>query len=292
VKLILGSAQFGMNYGISNLKGKTSHKEVNKIIDEAYSLGVKIIETAALYGDSEKVIGECINGIIDWQIVTKTPHFPDENINYSHIKILNHSFQKSLDNLKRKTIYGLLLHSCDDLFKAGGELLFKEMEKIKSNGLVKKIGVSVYDSKQIDLVLKKYRIDLIQLPVNILDQELIERKYLDLLKEKEIEIHARSIFLQGLLLMQKELIPPYFSPIEKNLNSFYSLSKELSLSQLELALGFVTNLDEIDKVVVGVNSASQLQEIIQAKQAKIDHLDFKNISVYNKNYTNPSLWKI
>ena len=292
MKIILGSAQFGMDYGISNVNGKTSTYEVNKILSHAYNFGVDMIDTATSYGDSESVIGNFIDGNSNWKIITKTPYFKDDCINSAHVKQLKESFSQSLFNLRTKNIYGLLLHSCDDLLKPGGDLLFQEMEKLKSTGFVKKIGVSLHNSKQIDFVIEKFNIDLVQLPVNILDQNLIVRKYLEILKEKDIEIHARSVFLQGLLLMQKKLIPPYFLPIEKILNSFYRLSKELSLSQLELALGFVTNIDEIDKIVVGVNSASQLQEIMQATQAKIDYIDFKSVSIDDKNFTNPSLWKI
>jgi len=140
--------------------------------------------------------------------------------------------------------------------------------------------------------LDNFEIDLIQLPVNILDQSLISDGSLVKLKKHGVEVHARSVFLQGLLLMEENLIPSYFLPIKKNLDAFKNLARELSLTKLELALGYVASIDEIDKIVVGVNTLSQLQEIIKATQLKTNFEEYRNISINNSNYTNPSLWRI
>lgn len=187
----------------------------------------------------------------------------------------------------------MLLHSGDDLLKPNGELLFKEMTMLKSSGLVRKIGVSVYSENQIERILDKFDIDLIQLPINILDQKLLLDGWLNKIKDKNIEIHARSVFLQGLLLMKKDLIPPYFSPIVQNIEGFYKLAKELSFNSLELALRFVLGIKEIDKVIVGVNTIKHLKEIVNiSKSGNFQYIECENIAVDNINYTNPSLWKV
>lgn len=291
-KLALGTAQFGLDYGISNVHGKTDKHNVNQILEFAYNNNIDTIDTAAMYGNAESVVGGSINNSHSWNIVTKTPYFSNDCIDKTCVKKLRESFKKSLLNLGKKNIYGLLIHSCDDLFKPGGSLLFKEMEALKSIGAVEKIGVSVYSSRQIEMVLNKFNIDLIQLPINILDQNLLIDGWLKKIKEKGIEIHARSVFLQGVLLMPRHTLPAYFSDIYNNIEDFIGHAHKLSLSCAELALGFVQNIDEIDKIIVGVNTINQLREIIEAKQVDLDIIEFRRISVNDPNYTNPSLWKL
>jgi aryl-alcohol dehydrogenase-like predicted oxidoreductase len=292
MKIALGTVQFGLDYGVSNIYGKTSKHEASQILQYAHNSGIEMLDTAMLYGNSENIISYYSKSNHNWKVVTKTPQFIGNSINAIHVKQLKKSFEQSLINLNKNNVYGLLLHSCDDLLKPNGHLLFKEMERLKSIGMVKKIGVSLYSDEQINAVINKFNIDLVQLPVNILSQKLFLDGWLKKLKDSDIEIHARSVFLQGLLLMKRSLVPSYFSPIKKKLDKFYRLSKVLGLTQLELSLGFVMNIDEVDKVVVGANTIGQLQEIIQASQTRLQLSDYRDISIDNNKYTNPSSWKI
>ena len=292
MKIVLGTAQFGFNYGVSNEYGKVGCENVKQILQYSYNHNVRMIDTAKVYGNAEQVVGKSIDTGQDWKIITKIPEVTSNYIDSTHVAKLRKDFGESLLNLKKKRVYGLLLHSCDDLFKTNGNLLFEEMERLKYDGLVKKIGVSVYNKNQIDRVLDNFKIDLIQLPINILDQSLIYNGSLSKLKKHNVEIHARSVFLQGLLLMEKSLIPSYFRPIEKKLDAFYNLSKKLSLTNLELALGYVSNIDEIDKIAVGVAKLSQMQEIIKASLLQVEFVECRDIYIDNSSYTNPSLWKI
>jgi len=291
MKLGIGAVQFGINYGISNIYGRTAKDESLEIFDTAQKNGINVIDTAASYGCSEKVIGSFPMSN-NWRVVTKTPNFKDPSIDFSHVEHLNKSFYQSLLNLKKDKVYGLLLHSCKDLMKPGGDLLMQEMERLKSVGLVDKIGVSVYNSEHIEFILDGFNVDLIQLPINIFDQSLYLDGWLHKLKNNNIEIHARSVFLQGLLLMSMGSIPSYFSPIKNKITMFSESAKELSLSRLELALGYVMCIQEIDHVLVGVNTADQLQEIIKATTIKINPQDFLENSIKNPAYVNPALWKI
>jgi aryl-alcohol dehydrogenase-like predicted oxidoreductase len=291
MKIGLGAVQFGVDYGVSNTHGKTTKYEVSQILQFAYENGISLIDTATSYGSSESILGEVVTND-DWRFVTKTPNFSDNCLNSTHVNLLQESFNQSLFNLRKKNIYGLLLHSCDDLLKPGGELIFREMERLRENGKVKKIGVSAYSSKQIAAILDKFNIDLIQLPINIFDQHLFVDGWLEKLKNKNVEIHARSTFLQGLLLMPRTTIPTYFLPINKKIELFSKSAQELSLSKLELALGYVMGINEIDKIVVGVNTIDQLSEIITASKVEIDPMKFTELSINNPIYTNPSLWKI
>lgn len=291
MKLVLGTAQFGMNYGLSNFNGQTSSDEVLKILKYANDQKLNLLDTSPSYGNSEIVIGKLIENL-NYKCVIKTPHFKENKIDKRHVEILKKSFIKSLSDLHQSLAYGLLIHSCDDLLKPGGNKLFEEMCRLKHLGLVNKIGVSVYNLEQIKSVLELFDIDIIQLPFNFFDQQLLLNGWLDRIKSKGIEIHSRSVFLQGLLLMNKESVPNFFSPISKSLELFENLSKELSISKLELALGYVMTISQIDKIIVGVNNINHLEEICSVNLIHLDPALMNQYTLKSSNYTNPSKWKL
>ena len=290
-KLSIGTVQFGMQYGVANNLKKTDVRHVVKILDTAHKEGINALDTAPIYGNSEVVLGEALCGQ-NWNITTKIPPCEEDVVSASYLKTIKKSLCHSLLSLGVQIVDGLLVHNCDDLFKPGGRDIFFELKKLQSLGLIKKIGVSAYNSRQVEMTLDKFDIDLIQLPINILDQNLLIDGWLKKIKEKGIEIHARSVFLQGVLLMPRHTLPAYFSDIYNNIEDFIGHAHKLSLSCAELALGFVQNIDEIDKIIVGVNTINQLREIIEAKQVDLDIIEFRRISVNDPNYTNPSLWKL
>ena len=290
MKIGLGAVQFGVDYGVSNTHGKTTKHEVSQILQFAYENGISVIDTATSYGSSENILGKVITND-DWRFVTKTPHFSDNSLNSTHVNQLKESFNQSLFNLRKKNIYGLLLHSCDDLFKPGGRLLFQEMERLKSIGMIQKIGVSLYDGKQVDRLLDNYPIDLVQLPINILDQRLIKGGQLVKLKKYNVEIHARSAFLQGLLLMSLNNTPPWFNPVREVLESFHKEAKKRNMTVLQLALSFVQSIDEIDKVIVGVNTLKQLKEVVNAASIRVNTTELSCMSIDDPVFVNPGNWK-
>jgi len=291
VKIVLGTAQFGLDYGISNKQGKTHRKNIPDILNYAHKNRINFLDTALSYGNSEEVIGS-IRSTQAWNIVTKTKNFKNKLINNDDANELRRSFEQSLVKLNRDRVYGLLMHDCNDLFKPGGEKLFKEMKCIRSLGNAKKIGASVYNIDQIYQLLDSYDIDIIQLPINIFDQRLIKFNVLEKIKELNIEIHARSVFLQGLLLLPLDDVPSYFSQIKNQLENFTIRAKELSLSKLELALAFVQSINEIDKIVIGINSLGQLYEIINSTNVRLNIFDFESFSVENQKIIDPSQWKL
>jgi aryl-alcohol dehydrogenase-like predicted oxidoreductase len=284
MKLALGTVQFGIDYGIANTKGQVQIEEVQSIIDYAKKKGVNMLDTASGYGDSEEVLGKA--GIDNFQIITKTTSIK-KGVN-GVVRI----FHQSLKNLKQQKVYGLLIHDIDEIEHKQFDALLIELARLKQQGLVKKIGASVYNSQQIDYILDNFPIDLIQLPINILDQRLVNDESLVKLKKYNVEIHARSVFLQGLLLMPIDTIPSWFNPIKDALKLFHEEAKKQNLTKLQFALGFVQSLTEIDKVVVGVNSLKQLYEIINASSVKINTAELSNISINDSFFLNPSNWKV
>jgi aryl-alcohol dehydrogenase-like predicted oxidoreductase len=289
MKIGLGTVQFGLDYGISNTSGKTTPDEVIRILETAERNGIRVIDTAALYGESERVLGQALPEKHSFDIITKSPRFT-ETINTERARILEQAFRQSLQNLHAVSVYGLLIHHADDLIGDGSNALMDRMHELKQNGLVKKIGVSVYTAKQIDRVLDKFTIDLIQLPVNVLDQRLLVSGHLARLKAAGIEVHARSAFLQGLLLMDPAALPPYFDSIKRHLTDYHRTLQLRGLTPVQSALGFVTGLNEVDKVICGVNNQMQLDEIC-TNQSPLDTDIFRRFALSDEVIVNPSLWK-
>jgi len=292
MKIGIGAVQFGANYGISNKDGKTPESEVRTILSTAFELGVRFIDTASLYGDSEEVIGRAMPPDTHFNIVTKTVAFSRQMLDEVDVQNLEDAFHASLLKLRMPSVYGLLMHRADDLLVAGGDLLMNRLLRLKKDGFVSKIGVSVYSGRQIDQVLDRFSIDLIQLPINVLDQRLLQGAYLEKLKRAGVEIHARSVFLQGLLLMGQQDIPDYFNSVREKLDSYHQIISKRGLTPLQAALGFVSGIPEIDQVICGVNNSEQLREICEAGQAKVDWREFTNFAVSDESIVNPSLWRL
>lgn len=291
MKIGLGTVQFGIDYGMANVGGKVSVSEVRKILDFAKQQGVSILDTAFAYGDSEENLGNILTDDGCFSIVTKTPSFKNPVITRNEVAELSNAFMTSLKRLRRKSVYGLLLHAADDLLKHGGDLLWKEMCHLKEQGAVKKIGVSVYTGEQIDGILDKYPIDLIQLPINIFDQRLLSNGDLNKLKKKNVEIHARSVFLQGVLLSKVKELPKYFEPLRNRLQKYYEFVYKYNWTPVQAALGFVLGIKEIDTVLLGVDNERHLREIINMAKPLDSHL-FKRFAIHDDMFLNPSKWQL
>jgi aryl-alcohol dehydrogenase-like predicted oxidoreductase len=296
MKLGIGTAQFGLEYGISNQEGKTSLSEVKKIIEVAALNQARIIDTAPAYGESEEVLGKTLPPQHSFDIVTKTPKFSKDSITKKDAQLLEDTFYQSLGRLNQSSIYGLLVHHADDLLAKDGYLLLEKMIELKQEGLVKKIGVSIYTGGQIDRILDKYSIDFIQIPINVLDQRLLFSGHLHKMKKLKIEIHARSIFLQGLLLMPPDHLPSYFDSIRAHLKNYYEFILQQKISPLQAAISFVTGLSEIDVVIVGINNCQHLQEILleafKNKSGGLVSQDLVYFALKDSSILNPSKWRI
>lgn len=297
MKLGIGAAQFGVEYGISNNLGKTTESEVAAILDVAAAHGICVIDTSPSYGDSESVLGRMLPGQHNFRIVTKTIKLMRDVITPGDAAALEETFLRSLDCLGQPSVYGLLVHQLDDLLAHGGALLMQKAQSLKARGLVEKIGLSLsrFTERQLDQVLDKYPLDLIQLPLNILDQRLLVSGRLRGLKIAGIELHARSIFLQGLLLMQPETLPPWFDEVKGHLRRYHDEIARGGMSPVQAALDFVLALDEIDAVICGVNDATQLRELIrcadQAAAAGESH-DFRRFAIDDDRFLNPTNWRL
>jgi aryl-alcohol dehydrogenase-like predicted oxidoreductase len=279
-KLALGTVQFGLDYGVTNNSGQVKIEEVGSILEFAKNNDINVLDTAASYGSSEEVLGSA--GVGDFQVITKTtPLKSDAN------EVIN-NFYKSLKNLDRAQVDGLLVHDVSDIGNEQFDVLYKKIIELKQQGLVNKIGFSTYTPEQVDFLMNNFDFDLIQVPFNVFDNRLIQGGQLQALNNKGIEIHARSVFLQGILLDFTNL-SYYFSTWEKEFNEYQEVVKGRGSSLIEYALNYVLNVQEIDKVLVGVNSKEQLIDIVNAAQKKAPTNAF---TIEDLNLLNPSRWKV
>ena len=286
-KLALGTVQFGLNYGVSNISGQTNLSEATKIIKLAKEENIDLIDTAISYGDSEKTIGKI--GILDFRFVSKLPSVL--NIKEDLSIIVEEIIKKSLQRLGIKSLYGLLIHNSHDLLGSSGSKLIYSLNQIKARGLIEKIGVSIYDPSEIDKIINLFKIDIIQAPLNIIDRRLEKSGWLKKLHNKNIEIHTRSTFLQGLLLMQQDKIPKEFNRWNDLFDRWFLELKKYNLDAAQVCLSHPMSLPEVDRIVIGVNNADQLKKLVKLSKLKILNHDLSFMISNDNLLINPSNWE-
>ena len=284
-KIILGSANFDQIYGIK--KNFIKKSEIKKLFNLALKNKIKTIDTSPLYNKSEKIIGLLNNN--RFKIISKIPK-PPKNIKRENIKKwLKQNVMISLKNLKIKKFECLLLHNANSLLCKNGDEIYKGIRNMKINGFTSKIGVSIYDFNVLDKILKKFKFNLIQAPFNILDQRLVEKGWLKKLKKRKIEVHARSIFLQGILLLKHNQLPKKLIKLSKKLMVWENWLKKNKFSSLQVCLSFVLNQRQLDGVVVGYNNTNQLNQILKLKQIK-NNFSLPNLNIKDKKLIDPREW--
>lgn len=290
-RLALGTAQFGLDYGITNRAGRVEEHEVAAILALAAKSGIDTIDTARLYGDSEAAIGKAWPYGADFHVITKTPKFDDAADAAHAAAQLKSAFEQSLKALRRTRIHGLLVHNPQDLLGPFGSALWADLEALKDSGRVAKIGVSVYEPDEIDAALDRYPVDIVQLPFNAVDQRFAEAGHLDRLVQAGVEIHARSVFLQGLLLAPSDTIQSRFGPLRSAVEQLDKAFANRGLSRLEGLLAGVLSRGEIGRIVVGVTSADELAAIINAAE-RAESVGFHAIDLppIDPQYLNPTRW--
>ncbi len=288
-KIGIGTVQFGLDYGVANANGQTPEGEVRAILARGAEAGCLTIDTASAYGEAEVVLGRFLWKDAPFRIVTKTAPVNGTPIGAAVVAAFRESFLSSLRKLKRPAVYGLLAHHASDLLAPGGDRLYDVLRKFRDVGLVERIGASVYDRTQIDALVDAYDLDLVQLPVNVLDQRLLADGTLDRLHGRGIEIHARSTFLQGLLLMPLDRVPAYFAPIMALLRDWHDQAARQGMSLVEAALAFVRDLPQVDAVIIGVDSANQFEQVLHAASTA-KAFDAAALACNDPAFVNPGQW--
>jgi aryl-alcohol dehydrogenase-like predicted oxidoreductase len=292
-RLGLGTVQFGMDYGVTNSAARTPADEVAAILGEAGHAGIALIDTAPAYGISEEVLGQRWPEGHRFQVVSKTPVVKARRITPDDARDLETTFLASLSRLRLDRMYGLLVHHADNLLAEHGELLLEAMRSVQERRLVAKIGVSVYSGQELDAVLRRFTPDVVQLPISVFDQRLIASGHLRELARRGVEIHARSAFLQGVLLADPAGLGSYFDPIKPLLRQYGECCAKAGLSALRAALEFFNGVPEVSYIVVGTCSHAQLRELLEAaRSAGAPSLDYKCWACADEQMVNPSMWKV
>tara|TARA_B110000196_G_C21066410_1_gene625097 strand:- start:103 stop:963 length:861 start_codon:yes stop_codon:yes gene_type:complete len=284
-KLSFGTAQIGMNYGIGNRSGRISNKDLIKIFNTLKKNNIDSIDTSLNYGNVEKRIN--LFNLKKFKITTKFK-IP-KKIKHVDKWIIN-SIQKSKKNLKIRKFYGILIHDINDLFRYKKEIIFA-LKKLKKDKIVKKIGISIYSINDFNKIEKFWKPDIIQIPLNVFDQRIILNNWIKKIKKKNIEIHVRSVFLQGILLLEKnQLAEKKFIRFKKKLNQWILWCKKNKQSKLSGSLNFVKKFNEINKVVIGVDNFSQFQEILNLYKLPYKISSYKKLNSSNLQLIDPRKW--
>lgn len=286
-KLALGTVQFGLNYGVANKSGQIKFSVAKDIIQLAKEEKIDLIDTAIAYGESEKVIGKI--GISDFKIVTKLPDIPKECSNIE--SWINNQVNNCLKRLQAKSIYGLLVHHTKNLSGKKGEVIINTLKKLKSRKLIKKLGVSIYDPAELDRLMSLMEIDIVQAPLNIIDRRLEVSGWLSKLNKNGIEVHTRSTFLQGLLLMSRTKIPSKFNQWSKIWDSWAQELEKNNLDAASVCLSYPLSLPEVSRVIIGVDNLDQFKSLILASNSNLKKKDWSFMKSFNLKLINPSNWK-
>ncbi|MDO8208676.1 MAG: aldo/keto reductase [Gallionella sp.] len=284
-RLALGTAQFGLPYGIANQDGQVTRSNAKAMLQLAATNGIDTLDTAIAYGESETCLGEV--GTQGFKLVTKLPAVPDGCADVSGW--VEEQVAASLSRLGVSSVYGLLLHRPQQLLESGGETLYHALQGLKEAGQVQKLGVSIYAPDELEALTQRYRFDLVQAPFNLADRRLHASGWLQRLKDEGVEIHIRSAFLQGLLLMSKGAIPDKFSPWSDLWGKWHGWLSRNNVLAVQACLAFPLSFPEIDRVVVGADSVNQLQQIISAA-ASVAPDDFPDLQCEDENLINPASW--
>ena len=287
-KLVIGGAQIGLKYGISNTVGRPDNHEIDKMLTLAHKSGVLFIDTAQNYGNSEKVIGNISK--FKWNINTKLSLTKEELSSLNIKSLISKKFKTSINNLKTDNVYSIMLHDTSYLETSSANEIWDCLSELKNNNLVKKIGFSIYRPQELDLVFRKFKPDIIQTPYNLLDQRIKLSGWLDILKKENVEVHARSIFLQGLLLMDSKDINEKFGQWSKEFKKLFNWFNFKGFSKLEGCLYFAFSEPKIDKFVIGTNSEMELAQIINVlKNSKNEVFDYSS-NIDDQNLLEPMNW--
>jgi len=285
LKLGLGTAQFGQAYGIANKLESVSAETATAIISSAASNHIDLIDTASCYGDCELLLG--LANVSNFEVVTKLPGLPENTSNPA--QWAREMIAGSLHRLNIPSVSGLHLHRPSEILGIHGDLLYQTLSNEKAAGRISKLGISVYSPDELETIMQRYPFDLVQVPCNIIDRRFIESGWFERLKTANVEVHVRSVFLQGLLLMKT--LPVYFDRWQEKFQNWHEWLADNSKDPVDACLGFLKAIPQIDRIIVGAVSVAQLEHIARCFQQSTGY-QIPDIASTDEALVNPSLWQL
>lgn len=289
----LGTVQWGMQYGVANASGQPNLDEVGAMLGLARAHDINLLDTAYAYGTAEAVLGQQAVASKGFQAVTKTKPVRVSNVTDAEVTIVRDGLRESLMRLQTDAVYGVLVHHADALLAPGGDRLWRVLQEFRGERHARKIGVSVYHPWQVERVLEQFDIELVQLPFNLYDRRFAETGVLAKLRERDVEVHSRSAFLQGLLLLEAAELPPHFHAIREHHAHLQQLFRTAGLTPLQGCIGYCLAEPGIDRVLVGCEKQAQLAEIIEAAKVAISDCmlaEMRRYALADEAILNPGNW--
>jgi aryl-alcohol dehydrogenase-like predicted oxidoreductase len=286
LKLAIGTAQFGMDYGLANQAGQVCIEEAGQILQLGSEMGITTLDTAIGYGYSEKILGKL--GVDNFNVVTKLPALPDGVSDVD--RWIESEMLGSLNRLGVNTVYGVLLHRSSDLLGDRGKHIIRSLKSLKRNGMSQKTGISIYDPTELDYIPEGASIDIVQAPLNLVDRRLETSGWLKRLSEQGIEIHTRSTFLQGLLIIPRNAIPKEFERWSKLWDIWHNGLNKYQCTATAACLSYPLSLPEVDRVVVGLDTKRQLEELTSIAKMNVTPHDWTFMMSDEAQLINPQHW--
>jgi spore coat polysaccharide biosynthesis protein SpsF (cytidylyltransferase family)/aryl-alcohol dehydrogenase-like predicted oxidoreductase len=280
----IGTVQFGTIYGITNLRGQVDRPTVTEILRVARDAGVELLDTAALYGEAERVLGEMALKVPGYSIITKT------TTSAVGIDGVVERARQSHKILGGRPLHGLLVHSAPDLQSDNGPELWAALLRLRDEGLFAKIGISAYATDAPLDLARRYRPDIMQVPVSVLDQRLVRNGTLRAMKDCGVEIHARSVFLQGAMFLDPSDLPLGLRHVQPALSTFHRHLRDLGLTPAEAGMGYPLSIPEIDRVIVGMSSVDEAQQILDASANTRSDVAWESLAIDDEILLDPRLW--
>jgi aryl-alcohol dehydrogenase-like predicted oxidoreductase len=284
-KIILGTAQFGLDYGI-NKYGELNSDDIDKILEIAHNNQIRILDTAEVYGDALNIIGDFIKkSKMEFKLMSKL-NLKDE-INSSNIMA---HLSKNLEILNSEKFFGYMFHNYKD-FK-NNLSIYEKLKLLQNNNIIENIGVSLYETLHIEDIVNNFELDFIQVPFNLLDNDISKKEILKKAKSKNIEVHVRSIFLQGLFFGRNNNNNNKIKPLLKYIDNLNEIAKANNSNIESLAIHYPLKKDYIDKVIIGVHNTKQLKDNIDIINSDIDipESELEKINVKERELLKPYNW--
>ena len=285
-RLVIGTAAFGLPYGATNARGQIPERVAGEVLERASALGIDTIDTAPAYSAAEALLGR-LPQARRFAVVTKF-NLPGETKSLDPAAAVVAGLTRSLRDLDRRKVDALLLHRGSDLFGPHGDDLLRGLRQAKTNGLADRVGVSIYDGDETDAVLSRFRPDIVQLPLSVVDYRLITGGHLERLADLGVEVHARSAFLQGLLLAPERR--PEWAADCPHLLRFDDKCAASGLTPLQICLGFLLARPEVQKIVVGATSVGELDAIVEAAGDPATGWNWPSFALMNTPLLDPRRW--
>jgi len=294
-RLCLGTVQFGLEYGVNNKTGKPAPDEVFAMLDYALEQGIEYIDTAAAYGNAEELLGEYFSSRKipqDLKVISKLmPNLIADDGRDAELQVVK-EIEKSLKKLQLNSLEGYLLHTPANFYTPG---IMRGLKQAKDLGLIKNLGVSIYETQHALDVVNSGLVDYIQVPYNIFDQRLEKNDFFNLARANGVMVFGRAPFLQGLLFMQPSEVPEHLARASHYLLEYEEIIARYNLVRAEANLLFSAQNPGIDRVVFGVDNMTQLQEDITVLTAMSADTSCReelkqNFINMEKEIIFPSLW--